>query len=148
MKLGLGMWRHLVIYYVCGRNSSCLGIFYTAIVFVANIVRVPSLRNVLPFSDVFLLSKAIVVLSLFLRLEDDDSAVALPTSPFWDSGTWQRQRSAAVNDRGLRTGVRMFSRANISKMGSVPVLKTQFSGKPRRNLPQDVLFDFGNLPVV
>ena len=88
--------QHLVIYYVCGRNSSCLGIFYTAIVFVANKVRVPSLRNVLSFSGVFLLSKAVVVLRLFLRLEDDDSAVALPTSPFWDSGTWQRQRSATV----------------------------------------------------
>ena len=48
---------------------------YTAIVFVANTVRVLSLRNVLPFSAVFLLSKPVLILSLFLRLEDGDSAV-------------------------------------------------------------------------
>ena len=118
------------------------------IVFAANTIRVLSLRNVFPFSAVFLLSKANLVLSLFLRLEDDDSAVAFPTSPCWDSGTWQRQRSATVIIGVFEQGCGMFFPGQYLEEGSVPVLKTQFSGKPRRSLQKDVLSDVGKVPAV
>ena len=40
------------------------------------------------------------------------------------------------------------SQANISKTGSVPILKTLSSEKPRHSLPRNVFFNVGNLPVV
>ena len=45
-------------------------------------------------------------------------------------------------------GCDSFSRANISKAGSVPILKPLVSEKPRRGLSKDVLFDVINLPAV